>query len=316
MKKKLFTFVALLVIGIASHAQEKMKVELKNGTVATYNVADINRFYFVTEEEPEQLAENCGIKIKDELSLVNDFAFEVEYEPEVEYVLCAVYMPNTNVDELSDADIIKDLTEKGTRLDKSTTVITGTNMQEGADLTFVYAGYNVQGKHGPIYRHRFTTHKQDEELMANVTTCKYNNENFFYTIEIDDNKVLKYYLLEELGFDLELINTAALGLMWRKAIPEDPEKGEYYSGKSFTTKRPNGETHIQIATWAIDFNEKYSGNIFEGVYHTTSATRSEANEANAGIREKEQKTQTISAYNKSYIFNLIKNIKYKIIYVK
>lgn len=314
MKKCFITMLVALAASTWGFAQEKLKVELKNGNVVSYNVEDVNRFYFVTEEEEEQLAANCEITLLDELALTTQFAMEVKYGSAVEYTLIRAYRPEANADQANDADIVADLLANGSRIENTTTVITGGDMPEGLDLTIVCVAYNAQGQRGPLFRHHLTTHKSDEELLAPVTSCKYNNENFFYTIEIDDSKVLRYYLLEELGSDLELMNNAALGLMWKQAMAEDnTHKGEYYSGRSFTTNRPNGEPQIYLATWAVDFNEKFSGNIFADLY---SVSASSARVESSAARRKGNMNQTIEAFNKYELRNLLKSCKYKIVEAK
>jgi len=314
MKKCFITMLVALAACTWGFAQEKMKVELKNGSVVSYNVEDVNRFYFVTEGEGEQLAANCEITLLDELALTTQFAMEVNYGSAVEYILIRAYRPEADADQANDADLVADLLANGSRIENTTTVITGGNMPEGVDLTIVCAAYDAQGKRGPLFRHHLITHKSDQELLAPVTSCKYNDQNFFYTIEIDDSKVLRYYLLEELGSGMELMNNAALGLAWRQAIAEDDtHKGEYYSGKSFTTSRPNGEPQLYLATWAVDFNEKLSGNIFADLYYVNSSS---ARVESSSTRKKASKGHTIEAFSKVELQKLIKSCKYRIVETK
>lgn len=313
MKKCFATMLVVLTACTWGFAQEKLKIELKDGNVVSYNVEDVNRFYFVTEEG-EQLAANCEITLLDELALTTEFALEVEYGSAVEYILIRAYRPEANADQANDADLFADLLANGIRIEKATTVITGGDMPEGEDLTIVCTAYNAQGQHGPLFRYHVTTHKNDRELLAPITSCKYNDENFFYTVEIDDNKVLRYYLLEELGSGMELINKAALGLGWKQAMAEDDtHKGEYYSGRSFTTNRPNGEPQLYLATWAVDFNEKLSGNIFADLYYVSDSS---VRVKSSAARRNGSMVQTINAFSKVELQNLIRSCKFKIVETK
>lgn len=310
MKKLFITMLVMMTTCVWGQTQEKMKVELKNGNVVSYNVEDINRFYFVTEEQEEQLANNCEITLLDELALTTQFALEMKYGSAVEYLLINVYTPDANIDQAADADLAFDLKTNGSRIEKSTTIITGGDMPEGMDLTIVCAAYNAQGQRGPLFRHHLTTHKSDEELLAPVTSCKFNDANFFYTIEIDDSKVLRYYLFEDVGSGMELMNNAALGLIWRQGIAEDTHKGEYYSGKSFTVSRPNGEPQLYLATWAVDFQEKFSGNIFADLYYVPEAS---ARGESLAVRKISSQMQKINAFHKEELLKRIKGVNYKLI---
>lgn len=318
MKKRLFFALAVMVSCTISYAQEKMKIEMKDGSVVSYDVENVSRFYFTTESGEEQLAKNCEITLLDELALTTQFALDVKYGSEVEYVLTNVYEPEANVDEAVDADLVADLIAGGNRVEKNTTVLTGSEMPEGMDLTIVLVAFNAQGQRGPLYRHHLTTHKSDEEPLAPVTSCQYNNESFFYTIEIDDSKVLKYYLAQEVGRDLTRINDAALGMSWRRLLANETQKPEYYTGRTFTADRPNGEPQLYLATWAVDFDGNYSDNIFSGFYHVEDgdARKKGIYNNSSTVRRNASKRMTLTAYNKDELMKLVKGIKYRVITTK
>lgn len=271
MKKYIILILSVFAFAVSGMAQEKMNLLMKNGSVVSYNVEDIQSFYFTDGNQNQQLAENCGITINDELALTDKFALDLTYESGVEYIMVGVYAPENYDDAIGDDAIVSELETKGVRIDKSTTIISAAQMPEGKMLTVVFTGYNIEGKHGPVYRHHIQTHIEADEAKAVVTSCLYDSDNFIFSVEMDGSKAQSYYLFEEVGNNTEMMNTAVLGMLWRRAIATDPEKGLYNTGKTFTKPRPNGETQLYVATWALDFSSQYSGYIFDALYETNAS---------------------------------------------
>jgi len=300
MKKYIILILSVFAFAVSGMAQEKMNLLMKNGSVVSYNVEDIQSFYFTDGNQNQQLAENCGITINDELALTDKFALDLTYESGVEYIMVGVYAPENYDDAIGDDAIVSELETKGVRIDKSTTIISAAQMPEGKMLTVVFTGYNNEGKHGPVYRHHIQTHIEADEAKAVVTSCLYDSNNFIFSVEMDGSKAQRYYLFEEVGDNTEMMNTAVLGMLWRRAIATDPEKGLYNTGKTFTKPRPNGETQLYVATWALDFSSQYSGYIFDALYETNaSAPMMRADLSNNKI---------IVGYNKEECLQRIRNM--------
>ena len=306
--KRTLALAGMLALCAVGFAQEKLKIELKNGQVVSYNASDVNRFYFEGQTAP--LAANCGITFNDELALTDELALDVTYESDVETVLVDIFSPSANLDAYTDDQMLSFLQNEGTQLDKSTTVITATNMPEGTELTVVLCALNSKGQRGPVYRRKMTTHVEAGELKAPVTSCKFNSTNFFFDIEIDDEKVLKYYLLDDIGDEIEIMNEAAFGMLFRRAIATDPERGVYYEGKNFTRPRTNGEKQLFVATWALDFHLNYAGYIFFGLYDAEKAS-SRIMRKGTGNGE-----PVISAYDKTELMRVIKGMNIRVVNVK
>lgn len=303
MKKNIVMVLAALFLTVAGNAQEKMKLLFKDGNVVTYNADDIKSFYFETESGAQ--AANCEIAFLDELALTTEFAVECKYGSDTEYIMVRAYSEKAGLDNYGDEVLADDVANYGVRIDPSTTVITAYSMPEGSNITLVLIAFNSEGKHGPVYRHRLTTHVEADEPMAKVTECKYNDDEFIYTIEIDDSKVLSYYLFEDFVDNITIGNTAAFGMLWRKAIAADPDKGEYVYGKTFTKARTNGETMLEIATWAVDFDDQFAGAIFHDIYYIDNASRKAKGTQGQGIK--------IEAYNKDELTKMIKSVNYKVV---
>lgn len=273
MKKKIIAAVAFILVAATVMAQETMKIEMKDGTTVSYSVADISRFYFDDEAIPSHdgIAPNCEVFFVDELVLPTQFALLVGFGSELEYVKVIAYHPEA-LDGLTDDVIIADVAANGASVDKSEMMITGANMPEGRHLVIACVGFNAEGKHGALYLHDITMKVAADEPLAEVTSCKYNDESFMFTIEIDDDKVLEYYLYYEVGDDVHVwSNTAEFGLLWKYAIEEDEDKGLYYLGDDFVVERPNGASQLFVSTWCLDYDQNFSGNIFWGLYNISRA---------------------------------------------
>lgn len=306
MKKYIILTISFFVLVLSINAQEKINILLKNGSVATYNVEDILSFYFTDAGQDSPFAENCGITINDELVLTDMFALELNYESGVEYIRLAIFTPDIYNDAIEDDALVAELERTNNyRYEKNTTIIAASQMPEGKDLTVVFTGYDDQGKHGPVYRHHVQTHIEADEAKAVVTSCQFNNDAFRYTIEMDGSKAQSFYLFEEVYNDYEWMNTAVFGMLWRRAIVTEPQKGLYNTGKTFTRSRLNGEKQLYVATWALDFNSHNSGYIFEGLYDVTTAS--------AMNRVKATDTHNVVGYNKEECLKRIRSLNYKFV---
>ena len=235
-------------------------------------------------------------------------SIDLTYEPGIEYMMVSVYLPENYSDSMSDDELLKGLLAEGYRIEKSTTVVTASNMREGTTLMVVYTGFNSQGQHGPVYRHQLQTHVQADEPKAVVTSCKCSDTEFLYEIEMDADKAQSYYLFAEISNNWEPMHTAAFGMLWRQAIAATPTKGLYSTGNTFTKQRPNGEKQLFVATWALDNNSQLSGYIFDDLYST-----SEPASARSLMEAYPIGRKNIVAYNKDKLMTAIKNINYKII---
>ena len=306
MKKYIILILSAFTFAVSGLAQEKMNLLMKNGSVLSYNVADILSFYFTEENQNQELAENCGITVNDELALTDMFALELNYESGVEYIRLAIFTPDTYNDAIEDDALVAELERGNYRYEKNTTIIAASQMPEGKNLTVVFAGYDNQGRHGPVYRHHVQTHIGTNEPKAVVSSCQFDDNAFFYTIEMDNSKAQCFYLFEELYNDYEWINTAVFGMLWRRAITDEPQKALYNEGKTFTRSRPNGEKQLYVATWALDFNSHYSGYIFEGLYDVTTAS--------AIRRANVTGTPKIVGYNKEECLNRIRSLNLKVVH--
>lgn len=267
MKKSIIILAALTAWGLG-FAQEKMKVELKDGNVATYNVEDISRFYFVTEEGKGLLAANCEVTLVDSLVLTDELTFRFDYESEVEHVKAKMFTPQAFNESTTDDQIYASLEDgNATILAKDKSILGWTELDEGTDYILVYAGYNAQGKRGNMHRIRLKTKMSANEAIAEVTSCKFNDKIFFYSIEIDDKKVFKYYAAKDIGNNLDILdNVAVFGLTWRNQIKAGNYSSEFYTNKDFTTERTNGETQLHIVTWAEDYQGNLYNRIYEGFF--------------------------------------------------
>ena len=308
MKKNIIFTIMMLATALTGNAQEKMNLLMKDGSVVSYHVDNIQSFYFTDAGQKSQVVENCGITINDELALTDKFALDLTYEPGIEYMMVGVYLPENYSDSMSDDELLKGLLAEGYRIEKSTTVVTASNMREGTTLMVVYTGFNSQGQHGPVYRHQLQTHVQADEPKAVVTSCKCSDTEFLYEIEMDADKAQSYYLFAEISNNWEPMHTAAFGMLWRQAIAATPTKGLYSTGNTFTKQRPNGEKQLFVATWALDNNSQLSGYIFDDLYST-----SEPASARSLMEAYLIGRKNIVAYNKEKLMTAIKNINYKII---
>lgn len=282
MKKYMITIVAAMALCLAAHSQEVMKVELKNGQVTTFPVEDINRFYF-EEKQAEQPAPNCGVSIVKELVLPLEFAVMFSYESEVEYVMYQIYSTSM-LAGVSDEILAQDLLNRG-RMDKSVKVFGGGgNLEEGKEYIFAYTAFNASGKHGEVYRHPIKMRVAAEEQIAEVE-AQHSNDNtaFRYRTHIDDDKVLSYYVYQEIGNGiLPALNNAVFGLAWREVLNDNANTEEYVYDKDIIVETPNGEQRLLIYTWCMDYDEKLY-NIINGgfwaldISQTRSQTPTSAN---------------------------------------
>ena len=280
MKKNIITIAASLVLCLAANSQDVMKVELKNGQVATFPVENINRFYFEGAQQ-EELADDCEIEIEDEVVLTTCAAFEFSYDNGIEYVY-AGYFTAREVRELTNDQIVTMLTGGGgIRLDKSDTMFGNSNLTEGCDYVLAYIGYNAQGKRGQLYLHPYTTSVltdiQAMKLIAQVTNVTYDSNNFYFTVEADENLIGEYYIATEVGNDLTYMqeNMAIFGLAWKGLMEIDEKRaGQHYFGDDFNEPRPNSENSLHVITWATDANWDLVGFIDESIWKTTADSRS------------------------------------------
>lgn len=262
MKKYMITIMAAMALCLAANSQEVMKVELKNGQVATFPVEDINRFYFEGAQQQEELAPNCEISIVDELVMTNTAAFELQYGNAVDRVFVG-WTKAEGLEELSDNEIIELLVRYGESIGKDNNYAIFGGLDEGTDIVFTYVAFNSAGKHGQLYCHRFTTKMAANELKAVVNPIiEYNDQYFTLQIQKSSSNILDYFVWVQVGNDFQplSINIAEAGLkVLKKSIEEGTYDAHYYDDQYVLLPRPNGENSFRIFTWARDLNGNLSG---------------------------------------------------------
>ena len=125
----------------------------------------------------------------------------------------------------------------------------------------------------------FKTKTASEEQIVHVVNAKYDDNYFYYDTEIDDEKVLEYYLLTEAGNNLErtVESPALIGYAWKQKIKENEKAaGQNYTGTSFKEQRTNGANSLRIFTWTRDFDLEFSGIIYENILSTNASSRHRA----------------------------------------
>ena len=276
MKKLFITMLVMLTTCVWGQTQEKMKVELKNGNVVSYNVEEINRFYFTTEEE-EKYADYCEVEVEDETVMTTDAIFEFDYDIDVEFVRYLFFKAN-DIRQLSDkqiVELIKNNSISG-QMDKDQNLLLNERLEEGTEYALACIGINDEGKNGAPMIHYFRTKVASEELIVNVVNTKCDDNYFYYDTEIDDEKVLEYYLITEAGNNLEQTSEspAIIGYAWKQKIKENEEEaGQNYIGESFKSQRTNGFNSLRIWTWARDFELEFSGVIRENLLSINNTSR-------------------------------------------
>lgn len=284
MKKIFITMLVVLTTCVCTHAQEKMKVELKNGNVVTYNVEDVNRFYFTTEAE-EVYADYCEVEVEDETVMTTDAIFELDYDIDVEYVRYLFFkanaikqLSNKQIVELINAELIKNNSASG-QMNKDQNILLNNRLEEGTEYALACIGYNDNGQNGAPMVYCFKTKTASEEQIVHVVNAKYDDNYFYYDTEIDDEKVLEYYLLTEAGNNLErtVESPALIGYAWKQKIKENEKAaGQNYTGTSFKEQRTNGANSLRIFTWTRDFDLEFSGIIYENILSTNASSRHRA----------------------------------------
>lgn len=311
MKKNIFVIAAALTMCMAANSQEVMKVELKNGTVATYPVEDINRFYFEGAEQEEKLADFCDVEIEDEVVLNTSAVFKLSYERGVDHVIVG-FLTEAQALQFTEEEILtRMLNGGGTRHDKAINHIKLDNLKEGTNYVFAYVGFNALDKRGHFYMHPFTTSVVADllakKMIATVTNFDYDSNFFYYTVEADASLVGEYYVLPEVGNDLTFTegNMAAIGMAWKELMEEDEEMaGQHYFGDDFRESRPNGENSLRVMTWATDDEWELAGYIYEFIGKTTAGARVIHPEA------KNEPKPTISAFSMDELLSqLRKSVK-------
>ena len=294
MKKNILMLAVLAVCGM-SYAQEKMKVELKNGNVVSYNVEDVNRFYFVTEEEKDY-ADYCEVEIEDETVMTTDAIFELDYDIDVDYARF-LFFKASEVRQLSEeqiVELVKSHSASG-QIEKDKNLLYKDNLEEGGQYACVLLGFNADNSHGAPVIHYFQTKVSAVEPIVNVVNARYDTDYFYFDTEIDDDKVLEYYMLTEVGNDLESIQESAaiFGYAWKLKIEEDEKMaGQNYIGKSFTEPRTNGANTLLVVTWARDNEVEFSGVIRENRIKTNPSSRQQV--ANRSIKATHDGTKTFA----------------------
>ena len=218
------------------------------------------------------LADDCDIELADEVIMTNHAAFEFDYDDEVEYAY-AGYFKAQNVTGCTDDQIVDMLKVGGSRLEKTDNMFGNSNLEENSSYVLAYVGFNAEGERGNLYLHPYKTKVAAEQITADVTKVQYDSQNFYYTIDIDDDKVLEYYALTDVGDNLQPFagNVATLGLVWKQLIEQNEEKaGQHYTGDTFAAARPNGEKSLLVSTWARDYDLEFSGVISQGIWNIQS----------------------------------------------
>ena len=276
MKKNLLLMLVAMTTCITGYAQEVMKVELKNGNVVTYKVEDVNRFYFTTEEI-EEYADFCEVEVEDETIMTTDALFELEYDVDVEYIRF-LFFRSEDIKKLSDKEIIERImisTGSG-QAEKTSNLIVNNQLLEGTEYALACVGFNEEGKNGAPMVYYFKTKVKADEEIVNIVNARYDNNYFYFDTEINDDKVLEYYLLTEVGFNLERIaeSPAVIGYFWKQKIKEDEKAaGQYYQGKSFSEFRKDGATELLVYTWTRDYDLEFSGVIWENLIRANASSR-------------------------------------------
>ena len=270
MKNSVITMLAALALSLSANAQEVMKVELKNGQVATYNVEDISRFYFEGAKQQDELATDCKISIVDEVVMTNAVAFELGYDSGIEKAYCG-YMQASQAKTYSDEQLLALLINNGTVMTKDKTTIAYNIQQEGTDFVFLYIGFNSGGKHGSLYQHHFTTKVAANELTINISESQYDSQKFYYKVNLS-NEAKGFIAIAEAGNDLEpiSINPAAFGISWKQSIAKGEVSGQLHYSGDYEHLRPNGENSLLIISWVVDYNDNYSGIIMQNRLSTKS----------------------------------------------
>ena len=276
MKKGIMTMLAALAVCVMGFAQEKMKVELKNGSVVSYDVEDVSRFYFTTEEGPSY-ADYCEVDIEDETVMTNDALFELDYGIDVAYARYLFFNSASDVRQLSDeqiVELVKTHSASG-QMEDGHNLLFKNNLEEGVEYAVALVGFNAENAHGAPVIHYFKTKVSAEQPIVNIVNGKYDKDYFYFDTEIDDDKVLEYYLLTETGDNLEFIQESAaiFGYAWKQKIREDEiAAGQNYIGSSFKEAR-NGATALRVITWARDYELEFSGVIRENHISIQSSSR-------------------------------------------
>lgn len=281
MKKGLFLMLVAMTTCITGYAQEVMKVELKNGNVVTYKVEDVNRFYFTTEEI-EEYADFCEVEVEDETIMTTDALFELDYDVDVEYIRF-LFFRSEDIKKLSDKEIIERImksTGNGQAgngwAEKTNNLIANNQLLEGTEYALACVGFNEEGKNGAPMVYYFKTKVKAEEEIVNIVNARYDNNYFYFDTEINDDKVLEYYLLTEVGFNLERIaeSPAIIGYLWKQKIKEDEKAaGQYFQGKTFSEFRKDGATELLVYTWTRDYDLEFSGVIWENLIRANASSR-------------------------------------------
>ncbi len=312
MKNSVITMLAALALSLSANAQEVMKVELKNGQIATYNVEDISRFYFEGAKQQEELATDCKISIVDEVVLINEFAIEFGYDTGIENVFYTI-LKTDEASKYSDDILVAYLLRNGDILPKTTKTIWVYNVDEGMDITVLYLGLNAQGKRGNLYKRHVTTKIAANEPLAEIIYGNVTDETMSFRVEIDNSKVSKYYLSVEVGDDLErYLQLARLGLIWKKNMSIEGSTAQqqcYTLSRDFTVQRPNGEKRIKILTWACDRNGNLSGIISQRVGELQQNSRSlfsvdNSHEEPNMLNGTEKETQTMIDFKHIPLLNI------------
>jgi len=274
MKKIIITIVAALAMCLAANSQEVMKVEMKNGQVATFNVEDINRFYFVGAEQQEELATDCKISIMDEVVIQHGVAIELGYDEGI-VKMYYYWLKASQAVELTTEQMQMLVVSKGDVATKDQKYISCYLPEEGTDYVLLFVGFNANGKHGELYWHGFRSKISENELKANVDIYKYDNQYFYYTVDVGNN-VLDYLVLADVGNNLDNNISADLPLFalnWKKLVGMGQISGPYYGNNNFYASRPNGENSVRVLTWVRDLNGNYSGVIMSDVATINSNSR-------------------------------------------
>lgn len=277
MRKCFIMMLAALAACTWGYAQEKMKVELKDGSVVSYDVENVSRFYFVTEEKAAY-ADYCDVEIEDETVMTNDAVFELDYGIDVAYTRFLFFNSASDVRQLSDeqiVELVKTHSASG-QMETDKNLLLKESLEEGVEYAVAIVGFNAEYAHGAPLVHYFKTKVADEQPIVNVVNGRCDNDHFYFDTEIDDSKVLEYFLLTEVGNNLEQIreSPAVLGHVWKSKIEEDEKAaGQNYIGKSFSIPRTNGANTLQVVTWACDHELEFSGVIMENRFSTDSSSR-------------------------------------------
>lgn len=272
MKKSLITMMAALALSLSANAQEVMKVELKNGQVATYNVEDISRFYFEgTKQQEEPLAEGCELGIADEVVLTNSAAFQLVCGLAVDYIIWGYAKPN-EIAQLTDGQLVQLLIQNGFSMPVTKPYIFVGYPEEGTEYVILYFAINKEKKRGHLYRYHLTAPVAANEPKAEVSKVLVYDDHFEVTINIDKSKVMKYFAtMMAVDDDYEIYNSALTALMIKDAI--NAGDGIYTESRTGSFPRNSGEKNLYIATWACDYNGRWSGYLTQGIWTIQDGSR-------------------------------------------